>query len=78
MPIEVRHGMNLSQLLTMLTALQAQGATEVQFLSLDREGNGIQRGADWLAPHPVQGVAYVALMSDSEPASNEAMLAAEL
>lgn len=70
--------MNLNQLLAMLMALQSQGATEVKFMHVDNNGHGVQRAVDWVAPKPLNGVAYVALMRNSEPASNEAMLAVEM
>lgn len=78
MAIEKSRGMNVRQLLSMLMALESQGATEVQFLRMDNEGNGVQAGADWVAPQPVNGIAYVSLMPEWDTASNEAMNAVEM
>lgn len=70
--------MNLNQLINMLMAAQAQGATEVMMIRKDGEGHAIQSGVDWVAQKPVGGVAYMILMEHSDPASNEALEAIDL
>lgn len=78
MGITVHAGMNINQLLTMLMAQQAQGATEVRIIMMDAEGNGKQTGVDWVAPKPIDGVAYLCPMQDWEEASNEGMQALDM
>jgi len=70
--------MNLNQLIHMLMAAQAQGATEVMVLRMDKEGNGVQSGVDWVAQKPVGDTAYMMLMQHADPAPNEALEAIDL
>lgn len=65
-------GMPLSQLITMLMAVQAQGATHVRIAR--REGaNGIMAGVDWVSPEPVQGCVYLGCMDTWDNMDNVAL-----
>lgn len=55
-------GMPLTQLIAMLMAAQAQGATVARIARREADGNGRMAGVDWVSPEPVEGCVYLGCM----------------
>lgn len=71
-------GMKLDQLVAMLQAAMAQGATHVRIASKDDAGGGIASDIDWVSMEPVeQGrsvyIGAILPLQAWEHASNEAL-----
>lgn len=70
-------GMALDQLITMLLAAQAQGATHVRLACETSRGDGIQSDIDWVSMAPVNNFVYIGAILPFDKwdyASNEALL----
>lgn len=52
--------MHIRQVITMLLACEAQGATQVRIAARsDEDHSGISSKVDWISPEPVDGTAYI-------------------
>lgn len=71
-------GMNITQLITMLMAAEAQGAKYAMLARVDDEGHGHETGIEWVAPHPVGGYVYLATFQKWETLSNEGRNSVEI
>lgn len=71
-------GMNLNQLINMLSAARDQGATKASVIL--RNENGIHDCAeiDWVSPEPIQDVVYILPLAQREVLGNEAAESVDL
>lgn len=63
---EVDVGMPIGQAITMLLALQSQGATEIRLATRTEGRHGVCTGVDWVSPKPIDGVGYIGAMAQMD------------
>lgn len=69
-------GMGIKQLIAMLLALEAQGATHVQLACRTSDAEAVVSDAEWVSMAPVDGCGYIAALlpqSEWQHASNAAL-----
>lgn len=65
-------GMNIRQAISMLMALEAQGATKIR-IAINEDGDGKSTGIDWISEKPIDGVGYLGCMPTWEYMDNKAL-----
>lgn len=53
------HRLSLAQVITMLMAAQAQGATTIQVAIRTADRQAVGNGVDWISMAPVDGCVYI-------------------
>lgn len=67
-------GMPIMQVIAMLMAAQAQGATMVRIaMQHKNDSHGVATGVDWISQEPIDGVVYVGCMPEWDDMNNAAL-----